>query len=59
VHKGTDRVLVVLLTGALVHCSVLARDEEVYLFKDVIDHLIDFLSSHSLGIFDSFGDIRA
>jgi len=58
-QKDTDRVLVVLLTDGLVHCSVLVRDEDVYLRKDVIDHLFNLLSRHSLGILDSFGDIRA
>jgi len=43
-RMDTDRVLVVLLTDVLVHCSVLVRDEEVYLRKDVIDHLLNVLS---------------
>jgi len=58
-HNNTDRVLVVLSMDELVHRSVLVRDEDVYLRKDVIDHLINFFSRHSLGILDSFGDIRA
>lgn len=36
-----------------------ARDEELYLLKDVIDHFIDICRRHSLGILNGFEDVRA
>ena len=47
------------VNGYISHCSVVVRDGEVYLYKDVIDHLINLLIRHGFGILCHFDDILA
>ena len=47
------------MTDVSVRFSVVVRDKEVYLCKDVINHFINVFGRHGLGIFHSFDDIRA
>lgn len=47
-----------LLEGRVSRC-VDVRDEELYLVKDVIDHLINLLRRHRFGVLGCLYDIRA
>jgi hypothetical protein len=45
--------------GCVGHRSVTVREGEVYLYKNVIDHLVNILSRHGLDILCYFSDILA
>ena len=57
-HKDTNRVVAVLLMGA----SVVVRswqETEIYLYKNILDHFINVLSGHGLGVLCYLDNILA